>query len=448
MRNKLLQNFGNYPKINSEVLETSSYSEIKALIHKKSKLIARGNGRCYGDSSLQSTVISTLNLNKFLLFDKEKGILKTEVGVLLSEILEVIVPLGFFLPVSPGTKWITIGGAVASNIHGKNHHKEGAISNFLESFELITEKGHIINCSKNENTEMFINTIGGMGLTGIITTVTIRLKRIETAYINQKTVKAKCLSEVLDYFEKNNHYTYSVAWIDCLKKGKNMGRSILMLGEHAQKQELNQKNKRHLALHSNKRINIPFYLPSFALNRFTIGLFNKLYYNKQLSKEKQNIIHYDTFFYPLDSLKNWNRIYGKNGFTQYQFVIPFERGREGLAKIMKEITESGCGSFLAVLKTFGKKDNFSSSLSFPERGYTLALDFKISAKVFSLLDKLDKIVLEYKGKLYLTKDVRMSSEMFQKTYPNHFKASKKFISLQIERLCKLHPPRKMEANPN
>jgi len=435
MPNKFIQNWGNFPKIKSEVLESSNYSEIKDLINKRSKLIARGNGRCYGDSSLQSTIISTLKLNKFLLFDKEKGILKIESGVLLSEILEVIIPFGFFLPVTPGTKWITIGGAVASNIHGKNHHKEGAISNFIESFELITDESNVINCSRIENTEIFINTIGGMGLTGIITTVTIQLKRIETAYINQKTVKAKCLSEVLDYFEQYNHYTYSVAWIDCLKKGSNMGRSILMLGEHAQKQDLTQKNKKHFTLHSDKQINIPIYLPNFTLNRFTIGLFNELYYNKQIQKEKDTIVHYDKFFYPLDMLNNWNRIYGKNGFTQYQFVIPFERGRECLDKIMKEITESGCGSFLAVLKTFGKKDDFSSSLSFPNEGYTLALDFKISTKVFSLLDRLDKIVLEYNGKLYLTKDVRMSPEMFQKTYPNHFEASKKFISLQTERLC-------------
>lgn len=437
MYKKTIQNWGNYPKIESEVLETSSYSEIKNLIYNKSKLIARGNGRCYGDSSLQSTVVSTLKLNKFLLFDKDKGILKVEAGVLLSEILEVIVTNGFFLPVTPGTKWITIGGAVASNIHGKNHHKEGAISNFIESFELITDKGNVINCSKNENTETFVNTIGGMGLTGIITTVNIQLKRIETSYIKQKTIRAKNLTEVLDYFEKYNHYTYSVAWIDCLKKGNSMGRSILMLGEHANINDLPQNHKEHLTLHLDKQINIPFYLPNFTLNRFTIALFNELYYNKQLAKEKESIVHYDTFFYPLDMLNNWNRIYGNNGFTQYQFLIPFERGREGLTKIMKEITQSGCGSFLAVLKTFGRKDDFSSSLSFPNEGYTLALDFKISPKVFSLLDRLDKIVLEHNGKIYLTKDVRMSSEMFQKTYPNHFKPLNKFISLQIERLCSI-----------
>jgi decaprenylphospho-beta-D-ribofuranose 2-oxidase len=434
MHKKNIQNWGNFPKVDSEVLETSSYSEIKDLINNKNKFIARGNGRCYGDSSLQRTIVSTLSLNKLLSFDTKNGILKVESGVLLSEILEVIVPQGFFLPVTPGTKWITIGGAVASNIHGKNHHKEGSISNYIESFEIITDSGDLKNCSKVENVTLFYQSLGGMGLTGIITTVTIKLKSIETSFIKQTSIKAKNLDEIINFFEEYNHYTYSVAWIDCLKKGKNLGRSILMLGEHATKNDLNRKQINFLAPHSKKQIKIPFYFPNYTLNKFTVSLFNELFYYKQLVKEKQSIVHYNKFFYPLDMLNNWNRIYGKNGFTQYQFVIPFEKGREGLTKIMKVIAESGCGSFLAVLKTFGKKDDFTSPLSFPKEGYTLALDFKISSKVFSLLDRLDKLVLEYNGRLYLTKDVRMSKEMFEKTY-NYTRYSNKFISLQFERLC-------------
>jgi decaprenylphospho-beta-D-ribofuranose 2-oxidase len=434
MSKDIVQNWGNYPKIEAEVLATSDYNLIQSKINNSKKLIARGNGRCYGDSSLQSTIYSTLKLNKFLFFDKKIGILKVESGVLLSEILEIIVPHGFFLPVTPGTKWITIGGAVASNIHGKNHHKEGAISNYIESFELVGETGSSIKCSREENTTAFTQTIGGMGLTGIITTVTIKLKSIETSYIKQKSIKAENLDEMINLFEKYNHYTYSVAWIDCLKKGENLGRSILMLGEHADKNDLNDKPMNVLALHSKKQLNIPFYFPNFVLNKFTIGLFNELFYNKQRVKEKESIVHYDTFFYPLDILNNWNRIYGKNGFTQYQFVIPFEKGREGLKKIMNEITESGCGSFLAVLKTFGKKDDFTSPLSFPFEGYTLALDFKISPQVLLLLNRLDKLVLEYNGRLYLTKDVRMPKDIFAKTY-SYNKLSNKFMSLQFERLC-------------
>ncbi len=225
-----ITNWGNYPRIEADFIELADLDKVGDVVKNHDCLIARGNGRCYGDSSLQSTIISTLKFNKFLHFNKTTGIIQVESGVLLSDILDVIVPAGFFLPVTPGTKWITMGGALASNIHGKNHHKEGAISNFVISFELIKEDGKTITCSKTENTVDFINTLGGMGLTGIITTITLQLKPIETSFIKQKSIKAKNLDEVLDFFEQYNHYTYSVAWIDCLIKGKNMGRSILMLG--------------------------------------------------------------------------------------------------------------------------------------------------------------------------------------------------------------------------
>jgi len=372
-----------------------------------------------------------------LFFDKKNGLLKAESGILLADILDIIVPHGFFLPVTPGTKWISLGGAVASNIHGKNHHKEGGIANYIVSFELINESGESIFCSRTENTALFSETIGGMGLTGIISSITLQLKTIETSFIQQKSIKAKNLEELLDLFEQHHHFTYSVAWIDCLKKGKNLGRSILMLGEHATKNELSSNQKIALKLHPNKTINIPFYFPNFSLNRYSIQLFNALYYNKQWDKEKNSLVHYDSFFYPLDKINNWNKIYGNNGFTQYQLVIPFERGREGLKEIIHTISQSGIGSFLAVLKTFGKKDEFASSLSFPMEGYTLALDFKISPEVFSLLDQLDKIVSAYNGKLYLTKDARMPKAMFEKCYPNFKAFTHKFISLQTERLCQL-----------
>jgi FAD/FMN-containing dehydrogenase len=328
-----------------------------------------------------------------------------------------------------------MGGAVASNIHGKNHHKDGAISQYIECFDLMIESGEIVCCSRTENTEHFINTIGGMGLTGVVLTVTLRLKKIETSYINQKAIKAKNIHAILDYFEQYQHYTYSVAWIDCLSKGDSLGRSILMLGEHANVAELNtEQSKQPLQLHSAKQIDVPFMFPAFALNELSIKAFNFLYYNKQQQQEINNVVHYNPYFYPLDILTNWNRIYGKNGFTQYQFAIPFENGREGLIKILTKIADSGCGSFLAVLKTFGKGDAFSSPLSFPIEGYTLALDFKVSPKVFALLDELDKIVLEYGGRLYLTKDARMASSTFHQSYGIAFSHSTKFQSLQSNRL--------------
>lgn len=427
-----IHNWGIYPIIDANVIELQNYEEAAQKIATETKVIARGNGRCYGDSALQKTIVSTLRFNKIISFDTDSGVMKCESGVLLSEILKVAVPKGFFLPVTPGTKFITVGGAVASNIHGK--HKSSTFSQYVESFELINENGEILFCSNKNNAEIFRNTMGGMGLTGIIATVTFRLKKIETSYIYQKALKAENLDELLNYLEKYKDYTYSVAWIDCGTQGKAMGRSVLTIGEFAALDELNEKQRKNpLKLHSEKLINVPFMFPSFTLNKFSIQAFNFLYFHKQLSKESDSIIHYNTFFYPLDILDNWNRVYGKNGFTQYQFVIPFERGKEGLKKILQKITQSGSGSFLAVLKTFGESDIQASSLSFPMAGYTLALDFKITPSALKLLDELDKLVLEYGGRLYLTKDVRMSKEMFEKTY-NKFNHAEKFASLQSERL--------------
>jgi FAD/FMN-containing dehydrogenase len=428
-------NWGIYPTINAEVTTLNDVVKATEFVKNTNAFIPRGNGRCYGDSALQPKIFSTLALNKFLSFDTVNGIVKTEAGVLLSEILEVIVPKGFFLPVTPGTKFITMGGAVASNIHGKNHHKDGAISQYIECFDLMIETGEIVQCSRTENVELFVNTIGGMGLTGVVLSVTLRLKKIETSYIKQKAIKAKNIHAILDYFEQYQHYTYSVAWIDCLSKGDSLGRSILMLGEHATVAELNvEQSKQPLQLHSSKQIDVPFMFPAFALNELSIKAFNFLYYNKQRQQEVNNVVHYNPYFYPLDILTNWNRIYGKNGFTQYQFAIPFENGREGLIKILTKIADSGCGSFLAVLKTFGKGDEYSSALSFPIEGYTLALDFKVSPKVFILMDELDKIVLEYGGRLYLTKDARMTSATFRQSYGTAFSHPAKFQSLQSNRL--------------
>lgn len=428
-------NWGLYPTIEADIISTKNEDEAQSLIHEKSEVIARGNGRCYGDSSLQNSIFSCLHLNKILHFNLENGTVKCEAGILLSDLLRVIVPKGYFLPVTPGTKYITIGGAIASNIHGKNHHKEGAISLYIENLELLIETGEIIQCSKVDNFELFKNTIGGMGLTGIILTVTLRLKKIETSFIKQKSVKARNIDEILTLFENYKNYTYSVAWIDCLSKGQSLGRSILMLGEHSNIEDID-KSQAHqpLLLHSFKQINVPFMFPSFVLNKLSVKIFNFLFYHKQLRKEVNNTIHYDSFFYPLDKVNNWNRIYGKNGFTQYQFVIPFEKGKEGLKKILTKISDSGCGSFLAVLKTFGDSDILSAPISFPKAGYTLALDFKISKKVFKLLDVLDEIVIEYGGRLYLTKDVRMTKETFNKTYTGKYSHPDKFNSLQSQRL--------------
>lgn len=436
MSSKSLYNWGMFPKVDAEVTERINYDQLAPIVKDSKKIIARGNGRCYGDSSLQKSVVSTLGMNKILAFDTKQGVVQCEAGLKLGELLTIIVPKGFFLPVTPGTKQVTVGGAVASNVHGKNHHKEGGFSKYICSLELMNAQGELLICSGEENAGLFAATIGGMGRTGIIVSVTFTLKPIETAYIKQQTLKAPNLDTILDYFETYNDYTYSVAWIDTLKKGKGFGRSLLLLGEHATANEIDSKYKSNLLKrHGSKRLNVPFLFPKWILNKYSIRLFNALYYGKQRKPKKTRLVHYNTFFYPLDFLQNWNRMYGKEGFTQYQLVIPFETGRLGLKAILEEVISSGCGSFLAVLKTFRKTEEKVSPLSFPMEGYTLALDFKVSSKTLQLMDRLDKIVLEYNGRLYLSKDARMSREMFEKMYPirgEHF--HEKFQSLQSERL--------------
>ncbi len=428
-----ISNWGNYPVIKANVLESANIQEIQSYTQQNNDIIARGNGRCYGDAGINKHIISTLALNKFLSFDKENGVISTQSGVLLSEILEAIVPYGYFLPVTPGTKFITVGGAISADIHGKNHHVEGCFSDYVTSFLLLKKKGEIVECTKEKNSEEFWKTVGGMGLTGIILQATFTLKKIETAYIEQKAIQAENLDSIIALFEKYKNHTYSVAWIDCLQTGKNLGRSILMVGEHLPLAKANDvlKNK-PLKSGGKPKLTMPFMLPSFVLNRFSIKAFNFLYYHKQRKKEIDSIIHYEPFFYPLDAINDWNKMYGKSGFTQYQFVIPYKNAKQNLEKILTKIAESGEGSFLAVLKTFGKP-NPNAIMSFPMEGYTLALDFKINDTVFKVLNELDDIVLQAGGRLYLAKDVRMQADFFHKTYQRKVLTTD-FTSVQSNRL--------------
>lgn len=424
-----ITSWGKYPIIDGKITSPSKRLD---LINKPLFGISRGLGRSYGDCALSENIMVSERLNHFISFDEKSGLLRCEAGVSLNEVLKNFVPKGWFLSVTPGTKYVTIGGAIASDVHGKNHHVEGSFSDHVTSLTLITN-GQVIICSRENNPDLFHATCGGMGLTGIITEATFKLKPITSSYINQKVVKAKNLGTTLELFEQYKDVTYSVAWIDCLSTGDKLGRSLLMLGEHADKGELDT--------HNDSLFNMPCDMPSFLLNKYTIQSFNSVYYNKQLKEEVNNTIHYDPFFYPLDGINNWNRMYGRNGFTQYQFVIPREAGKEGLTEILEVIAESKQGSFLAVLKAFGEGNQ--NLLSFPMEGYTLALDFKLNHKLFVLLDRLDIIVSKYGGRLYLSKDVRMSKEMFRIGYPQwktfqelrkEYSADELYHSLQSKRI--------------
>ncbi len=439
---KKIANWGNYPAIESNEVQFSTLAELKQIICNNSVAIARGNGRCYGDASLADVTISTLKYDKILYFDIEKGIIECQSGITLDQLLGVIVPAGWFLPVTPGTKFVTIGGVVASDVHGKNHHIDGSFSQHIQELQVMLYNGEVVSCSKQNDPELFEATCGGMGLTGVIVTVSFQLKKIESVYIRQTKIKADNLEELLQLFEANKHYTYSVAWIDCLKKGKGFGRSILLLGEHAGVDELNDKQKAAgpLTIFSPHAISFPITLPSWMLNNYTVRAFNFLYYHKNQKKSSSHLIPYEPFFYPLDAILHWNRGYGKKGFVQYQFVIPMDQ-KEGLIAILNKISEKGWGSFLAVLKIFGKQDDL---ISFPMHGYTLALDFPVRKGLFEFLDQLDQLVLQYGGRIYLSKDARMKSHIFWQGYSQsqkfaallqRYDPEKKFRSKQSSRLA-------------
>ncbi len=408
---KLITNWNNYPVVEAREISFDYGKEIALKLGPSS--IAHGNGRCYGDASLSSEVVNTLRYDKVLAFDEITGIITCQSGLLLSDLLQIIVPRGWFLPVTPGTKFITIGGAVASDVHGKNHHVDGSFSRHIISMSILTGTGETFVCGPTQREDLFWATCGGMGLTGIVLDVKFRLKRISTAYIRQRQIKARNLDEVMALFEENSGWTYTVAWIDCLRKGKHFGRSILIAGEHANADEV--KHRKVLVAREKALMTVPFYLPSFALNSVTVKAFNALYYAKNYKKVMDGVVHYDGFFYPLDSILNWNKIYGRRGFVQYQFVLPFSSGKEGLVDILTRISLRGAGSFLAVLKLFGEQDDL---ISFPMKGYTLALDFPIQPGLFEFLDELDIIVADYGGRIYLSKDARMKKEIFWQTYAN------------------------------
>lgn len=431
-----ISSWGNYPKVDAPVHEFQDVETLRALVQQLPSAIPRGNGRSYGDSALGASMISSLRYNKFLSFDAEQGVIRCQAGVLLSEILEVIVPQGWFLPVTPGTKLITVGGAIASDVHGKSQRKVGNFSDHLVDFEMMQADGSIVRCTPQDTPDLFWTTCGGMGLTGIILTATMRLVPIETAYIRQESIQVTNIDEMMDGFEASENWTYTLAWIDCLATGKSLGRGFIMRGEYATKADLagSKRRKHPLEIPSKLKLVVPFTLPSFVLNRPLVRLFNMLLYYKHLPKTIKSIVDYDTFFYPLDTIYKWNRGYGPNGFTQYQFILPDKNSREGMRVILQKIADSNVASFLAVLKLYGHQNGY---LPFAMDGFSLALDFPIRPGLFEFLDELDEIVKQYGGRVYLTKDVRMSAAMFKQTYPQ----AEQFM----ENLKQINPNRKFRS---
>ena len=364
-------------------------------------------------------------MNRLLSFDEQSGILECESGVTFAELLELFVPRGWFLPVTPGTKFITVGGAIAADIHGKNHHVAGSFSRHTVSLLLLMGDGKILRCSRTERSNLFWATCGGMGLTGIIISASFRLIRIESAYIEQEMLRLRNIDEVMEAFESSKLWTYSVAWIDCYARGKSLGRSRLMRGEHASADAARFAGIKGnpLSAKTKFKLSVPFEMPSFVLTQPMLKLFNAVIYRSAKKGTSKKFVDYDTFFYVLDRIHDWNRLYGKNGLVQYQFVLPKSESRKGILKVLETLPRYRYGSFLAVLKLFGKQEGL---LSFPQEGYTLALDFPVSRELFPFLNRLDEIVLAHGGRLYLAKDGRMSGEMFRESYDKH----KEFIKLK------------------
>ncbi|MBV5327751.1 MAG: FAD-binding oxidoreductase [Chlorobium sp.] len=423
--------WGQHPVIDTKIILPNAVLAQNLVL--ESVIIPFGNGRSYGDSALAPHIVPMLSSDRFLNFDEESGLLTCESGVLLADIIEIFVPRGWFLKVTPGTKLITVGGAIASDVHGKNHHVEGCFSECVKEFTLMLADGSIIRCSREENQELFLATCGGMGLTGIILETSFSLKRINSKHIDQITIKTGNLEETFAAFEEYKHHPYSVAWIDCLAEKADIGRCLLMVGDFTNDGNLDYRVK--------KNVSIPFEFPGFALNNLTVRAFNWLYYGKVRERVSHNQVDIDSFFYPLDAIDHWNRIYGKGGFTQYQFILPKQESLIGLKEILSQISASGKGSFLAVLKLYGPANG--NYMSFPMEGYSLALDFKIEPGLFELLDKLDEIVAHYGGRIYLTKDVRVSKKIFEQGYPlldkfrevrSRYSLNKRFHSLQSQRL--------------
>ncbi|WP_207476667.1 FAD-binding oxidoreductase [Arenibaculum pallidiluteum] len=410
-----LSGWGNYPRAECRTVEVRGAEEIAAGLAGHASAIARGNGRAYGDAALNpEATLLTRRHDRILAFDGETGRITCESGILLSDLLEILVPRGWFPPVTPGTRLVSVGGMIASDVHGKNHHVAGSFCRHVEGLELMQADGRVLTCSPTENADLFLATCGGMGLTGVIVTATFRLLPIASAWIRQETLRCANLAEVMAAFEASQGWTYSVAWIDCLAGGTARGRSLLHRGEHAWPDELDPgRGATPLILPPRPRRRVPATFPDFALTSLSVRAFNEIYY--RAGRPGTQIVDYDRFFYPLDAVLDWNRIYGRRGFIQYQCVLPKAAGSAGLEALLDAIARSGLGSFLAVLKLFGPGD--AGLLSFPMEGYTLALDFPIRTHTLALADRLDAIVAEQGGRIYLAKDARMPPAMLRQGYP-------------------------------
>lgn len=410
-----ISGWGNHPRANSHVYHPRRLCDLPPLMQAGADrtLVAHGLGRSYGDAATNcdAGVVDTTGLNRFISFDQTSGLLTAEAGVSYADLIEVLLPRGWFPKVTPGTKFVTLGGAIAADVHGKNHHKHGSFNRCVKSFTLLTPTGELLDCSPQEHADVFWSTLGGMGLTGLIQTVTIELRRVDSAWIDLTTTRVADLDAMLEHFAlTDDETTYSVAWIDCLAGGAKLGRGVVLQGEHA---GVETGSVGDFLRPSRRTKSVPFDMPGFVLHPLSVKAFNSFYYTTHRSGRSR--IDIDRYFYPLDAVHHWNRIYGRRGFVQYQPVFPESDGGRGVRAVIDRLVQAKRSSFLAVLKRMGGQE--MGPLSFPMKGLTLAVDIPRAHGIDGFLRELDKIVLDHGGRLYLAKDGSMSAETFAKMYP-------------------------------
>jgi FAD/FMN-containing dehydrogenase len=412
MVRRVVSSWGNVIRQSQEVLPVTDRTADWPALPTGQSALPHGNGRSYGDSCLNpgGALLVTRALDRFIGFDPALGVLTCEAGVLLADITELALPHGWFLPVTPGTAFVSVGGAIANDVHGKNHHGAGTFGRHVQRFELLRSSGARLQCSREGNPGLFAATIGGLGLTGLITWAEIQLKPVAGPLMDVETLRFGDLTEFAGLSaESDRSFEYTVAWIDCLARGRQLGRGVLQRANHS-------PEPAPRSVRSARRFGVPFTPPISCINAVSLRVFNYAYYHLHPLRSQANQ-HFAPFFYPLDSVQNWNRLYGPRGFYQYQCVVPGSDAARATAKLLVTIAASGMGSFLAVLKHFGPLESLGM-LSFPQEGLTLALDFpNRGATLERLFVELDAIVTDAGGRLYAAKDGRMSARLFQSGYP-------------------------------
>jgi FAD/FMN-containing dehydrogenase len=413
MKQSRYQPWGRYPKVPQTARVLAGVDAGLGLAAGE-RVLAFGNGRSYGDSCLTAgTLLDTARMNRVISFDVNSGIVRCEAGVLLCDLTSRVLPAGWFVAVTPGTQFVTIGGAIANDIHGKNHHIRGTFGCHVQAFELLRSDGSRRICSASENSELFAATIGGLGLTGLITWADIQLMPVASSQIDQTVTPFDSLAEFVQRARAaDTSHEYSVAWIDSLASGRDLGRGLFIKGNHAA-----AGNGAIIAAAGQARLSVPFDPPLPLIGKATLKVFNALYRRQTMGREKSARVGYQPFFYPLDRIGAWNRLYGPRGLLQHQSVVPLDRGIEVVADLLARSRGANLGSFLTVLKVFGNRPS-PGLMSFPKPGLTLTLDFANNGPaVFSLLEELDRVVVAAGGRINPYKDARMSATTFAASFP-------------------------------